>query len=48
MKRWLVLPIRTFSEDHTLCHLGRSETFDIHPYRLERFASGDLIPDPQI
>ena len=21
---------------------------DIHPYRLERFASGDLIPDPQI
>ena len=28
--------------------LGRSQTFDIRPYRLERFASGDLIADPQI
>jgi glycine/D-amino acid oxidase-like deaminating enzyme len=28
--------------------LGRSETFDLRPYRLERFATGDLIPDPQI
>jgi glycine/D-amino acid oxidase-like deaminating enzyme len=27
---------------------GRSQTFDIRPYRLERFASGDLISDPQI
>jgi glycine/D-amino acid oxidase-like deaminating enzyme len=31
-----------------LIRLGRSEMFDIRPYRLERFASGDLIPDPQI
>jgi glycine/D-amino acid oxidase-like deaminating enzyme len=31
-----------------LIALGRSETFDLHPYRLERFASGDLIADPQI
>jgi glycine/D-amino acid oxidase-like deaminating enzyme len=31
-----------------LIRLGRSATFDIHPYRLERFASGDLIADPQI
>jgi glycine/D-amino acid oxidase-like deaminating enzyme len=28
--------------------LGRAETLDIHPYRLERFATGDLIVDPQI
>jgi FAD-dependent oxidoreductase domain-containing protein 1 len=28
--------------------LGHSQTFDIFPYRLERFASGDLIADPQI
>jgi glycine/D-amino acid oxidase-like deaminating enzyme len=28
--------------------LGRSTTFDITPYRLERFATGDLIADPQI
>jgi glycine/D-amino acid oxidase-like deaminating enzyme len=28
--------------------LGRSQTFDIRPYCLERFASGDLIIDPQI
>lgn len=27
---------------------GRSETLDAHPYRLERFATGDLIHDPQI
>ena len=31
-----------------LIRLGRSETLDIHPYRLERFATGDLIDDPQI
>jgi glycine/D-amino acid oxidase-like deaminating enzyme len=31
-----------------LIGLGRCETFDLHPYRLERFVSGDLIPDPQI
>ena len=31
-----------------LIQVGRSETLDIRPYRLERFASGDLIPDPQI
>ena len=28
--------------------LGRAETFDSHPYRLERFVTGDLIDDPQI
>lgn len=27
---------------------GRSDTLDAHPYRLERFATGDLIHDPQI
>jgi sarcosine oxidase subunit beta len=27
---------------------GRSATLDAHPYRLERFATGDLIDDPQI
>jgi FAD-dependent oxidoreductase domain-containing protein 1 len=27
---------------------GRSETFDVYPYRLERFADGELIVDPQI
>jgi sarcosine oxidase subunit beta len=31
-----------------LIRLGRSETLDAHPYRLERFATGDLIHDPQI
>ena len=31
-----------------LIQVGRSETLDIRPYRLEWFASGDLIPDPQI
>lgn len=31
-----------------LIRLGRSDTFDIQPYRLERFATGDLIADPQI
>ncbi len=31
-----------------LIRAGHCETFDIHPYRLERFATGDLIPDPQI
>jgi FAD-dependent oxidoreductase domain-containing protein 1 len=28
--------------------LGRYETLDATPYRLERFATGDLIADPQI
>jgi glycine/D-amino acid oxidase-like deaminating enzyme len=28
--------------------LGRYETLDAMPYRLERFATGDLILDPQI
>jgi FAD-dependent oxidoreductase domain-containing protein 1 len=28
--------------------LGCYETLDGTPYRLERFATGDLIPDPQI
>ena len=28
--------------------LGRYETLDATPYRLERFASGELIPDAQI
>jgi glycine/D-amino acid oxidase-like deaminating enzyme len=28
--------------------LGHTETLDGHPYRLERFATGDLIVDPQI
>jgi FAD-dependent oxidoreductase domain-containing protein 1 len=28
--------------------LGRYETLDATPYRLERFATGDLISDPQI
>jgi FAD-dependent oxidoreductase domain-containing protein 1 len=28
--------------------LGRYDTLDATPYRLERFATGDLIPDPQI
>jgi hypothetical protein len=27
---------------------GRSATLDAHPYRLERFATGELIHDPQI
>ena len=31
-----------------LIRLGRSDTLDMQPYRLERFASGDLIDDPQI
>ena len=31
-----------------LIRLGRSDTLDIQPYRLERFASGALIADPQI
>ena len=31
-----------------LVRLGRSATLDVQPYRLERFATGDLIPDPQI
>jgi FAD-dependent oxidoreductase domain-containing protein 1 len=28
--------------------LGRYETIDATPYRLARFATGDLISDPQI
>lgn len=31
-----------------LIHQGRSATLDIQPYGLERFATGDLIADPQI
>ena len=31
-----------------MIRLGHSETLDAHPYRLERFATGDLIHDPQI
>ncbi len=31
-----------------LIRLGQSDTLDIHPYRLERFATGDFIHDPQI
>jgi glycine/D-amino acid oxidase-like deaminating enzyme len=31
-----------------LIRLGQCVTFDIAPYRLERFATGDLIADPQI
>jgi glycine/D-amino acid oxidase-like deaminating enzyme len=31
-----------------LVRLQRSETLDVYPYRLERFATGDLINDPQI
>lgn len=31
-----------------LIRLGRSGTLDAHPYRLARFAEGDLVPDPQI
>jgi FAD-dependent oxidoreductase domain-containing protein 1 len=31
-----------------LVRLGRCDRLDIHPYRLERFATGDLIDDPQI
>jgi glycine/D-amino acid oxidase-like deaminating enzyme len=31
-----------------LIRLGRSDTLDVQPYRLERFATGDLIDDPQI
>jgi sarcosine oxidase subunit beta len=31
-----------------LVRLGRCDTFDIAPYRLERFATGDLIADPQL
>jgi glycine/D-amino acid oxidase-like deaminating enzyme len=31
-----------------LVRLGRCATLDVQPYRLERFATGDLIPDPQI
>jgi hypothetical protein len=28
--------------------LGHAATLDGQPYRLERFATGDLIVDPQI
>jgi glycine/D-amino acid oxidase-like deaminating enzyme len=28
--------------------LGHAATLDAQPYRLERFATGDLIVDPQI
>jgi glycine/D-amino acid oxidase-like deaminating enzyme len=31
-----------------IIRLGRYETLDATPYRLERFATGDLIDDPQI
>jgi glycine/D-amino acid oxidase-like deaminating enzyme len=31
-----------------MIRLGRCQTFDARPYRLERFATGDLIPDAQI
>jgi glycine/D-amino acid oxidase-like deaminating enzyme len=31
-----------------LIRLGRSTTLDIQPYRLQRFATGELIADPQI
>ena len=31
-----------------MIRLGYSQTLDAHPYRLERFATGDLIHDPQI
>jgi glycine/D-amino acid oxidase-like deaminating enzyme len=31
-----------------LIRTGRSDTLDVTPYRLERFATGDLIHDPQI
>jgi FAD-dependent oxidoreductase domain-containing protein 1 len=31
-----------------IIRLGRYETLDATPYRLERFATGDLISDPQI
>jgi glycine/D-amino acid oxidase-like deaminating enzyme len=31
-----------------MIRLGRYETLDATPYRLERFATGDLIPDAQI
>jgi glycine/D-amino acid oxidase-like deaminating enzyme len=31
-----------------LIHTGGANSFDLQPYRLERFATGDLIPDPQI
>jgi glycine/D-amino acid oxidase-like deaminating enzyme len=31
-----------------LIRLGRSESFDARPYRLTRFAEGDLVDDPQI
>lgn len=31
-----------------LIRLGQSDTLDAHPYRLERFATGDFINDPQI
>jgi FAD-dependent oxidoreductase domain-containing protein 1 len=31
-----------------MIRLGRYETLDATPYRLERFATGDLISDPQI
>ncbi len=31
-----------------LIRLGRSATFDAHPYRLSRFAEGEPIDDPQI
>jgi glycine/D-amino acid oxidase-like deaminating enzyme len=36
---------KAFSE---LIRLGRCETFSLSSYRLERFATGDLIADPQI
>jgi glycine/D-amino acid oxidase-like deaminating enzyme len=31
-----------------LIRLGRSDTFDVRPYRLSRFAEGEPIDDPQI
>ena len=31
-----------------LIRLGRSSTLEIQPYRLQRFATGELIADPQI
>ncbi|MGH8058626.1 MAG: NAD(P)/FAD-dependent oxidoreductase, partial [Candidatus Entotheonellia bacterium] len=31
-----------------IIRLGRYETLDATPYRVERFATGALIPDPQI
>ena len=43
--------IFNFRTGHILSELirtGRSDTLDVTPYRLERFATGDLIHDPQI